>query len=467
MFCEVRSPSREFAVRFRSKIAGEKLAKDKRPTRRRSSEKQPAGCRPVRGLKKSGKQRKRRAKSGPEPAISKASLFAVERRRWEQDRAQLEEQLARAQKMESLGMIAGGLAHDFNNFLEVILGFASLARHRLSPTEEIQEPVRMIEEAARRAADLTAQLLELIRNEPEPRESSDPQQALRHVLTIVRRTFDRKIRLECRIDPELPWVRCDGQRLEQAILNLAINARDAMPDGGTLTISALSRTIMSGESRAAGDYLQIAAEDTGKGMPPEILRRIFEPLFTTKPEGEGTGLGLTMVQKTVTAAGGFIEVESKPGEGSSFVLFFPAARRHADAAGSSVPVLSRGRGTVLIVDDEPMVRAFVKRGLEQLGYNSLEAEDGTKACEIYAAHRGEIACVILDMVMPEMSGLETYERLREMDPGIKVILSSGYSRGGLGGAAQSAEFLGKPYTLESLSVAIRKVRKEKEVHKAH
>jgi two-component system, cell cycle sensor histidine kinase and response regulator CckA len=412
-----------------------------------------------------GKRRHAKGRKRARAVRADAALMSriPNRRSAKQGIVRLTEQLARAQKMESLGMIAGGLAHDFNNFLEVILGFASLARLRLPPHEEFQEPVRMIEEAARRAADLATQLLELTREGSGDLEPSDPSEALRRILKIIRRTFDRKIRIESRLEPGLPWIRTGHQPLEQAILNLAINARDAMPEGGMLFIGASRRTVSSGESRATGssgpgDYVQITIEDNGVGMEPEILPHIFQPLFTTKPEGEGTGLGLAMVKKTVEESGGFIEVKSRAGRGSQFQLFFPIAPAHAAAASAAAPAASRGHGTILVVDDEPMVRSFVQKGLKQLGYNVLAAENGMKACEIYAAHAGRIACVLLDMVMPEISGLETFDRLRQLDPAARIILSSGYSRNSLGTDASSADFLSKPYTIESLSVAIRKAR---------
>jgi PAS domain S-box-containing protein len=385
--------------------------------------------------------------------------------RWKEERDRLEEQLARAQKMENLGMIAGGLAHDFNNFLEVILGFASLAKLRLPQDNEVQEPVRMIEEAALRAADLANQLLELTREDIGAGHSADPSEALRRMLKIIRRTFDRRILIKSRLDPGLPWIRGDRQSLEQAVLNLAINARDAMPEGGTLSVNASRLSIPPGRartsgSRSPGEYVQVTVEDTGAGMELEVLRHIFEPLFTTKPEGEGTGLGLAMVRKAVEGAGGFLEVDSKPGEGSRFLLAFPAATADQETAGPATPRLIRGRGTVLVVDDEPLVRAFVEKGLKHLGYKVLAADNGLKACEIYASHLGKIECVLLDMVMPEMSGLETYAELRRLDPEVKVILSSGYSRSALGRGASSADFLGKPYTIESLSVAIKNARED-------
>jgi two-component system cell cycle sensor histidine kinase/response regulator CckA len=387
-------------------------------------------------------------------------LEATGKKQLEEEYRQIEQQLLVAQKMESLGLLVGGMAHDFNNFLEVILGFASLARLRVPRESDLYEPLQMIEESARRASELTAHLLDLVREGGSPGEAANPDAVLHKVAKIVRRTFDRKIRIETRWEPGLPWIRGDARQLEQAILNLAINARDAMPDGGTLSLVA-SRASLTAEDRdrppalPPGDYVRIAVEDTGSGMEASVLERIFDPLFTTKPPDEGTGLGLTMVRRIVRDAGGNIEVRSEPGRGSLFTLFFPVAEAPLPAAEHAPsPSLVRGRGTVLVVEDEPVVLAFVERGLRQLGYTVLTAVSGREACGIYSHHAEGIDCVLLDMIMPEMSGLETYARLKAIRPDVKVILSSGYSRKRFTGDLAETDFLGKPYSLQALSLAI-------------
>ncbi len=379
---------------------------------------------------------------------------------------ELERQFLVAQKMESLGLLVGGVAHDFNNFLEVILGFATLARLRVSPESDLYEPLQMIEEAARRASELTSQLLDLIREEGSLAEGANLNEVLQKVAKIIRRTFDRKIQIKTRWEPNLPWVRGDARRLEQAILNLAINARDAMAEGGTLTLETSRGNPAMDKTRGLSpaqpvEYVRITVQDTGVGMGPAVLKRIFDPLFTTKPPGEGTGLGLTMARKMVQDCGGTLEVESEPGRGSLFVLNLPVipSPRPAAEPVHSAP-LSKGRGTVLVVEDEPMVLTFVEKGLRQLGYTVVTATSGEQACEIYARDAERIDCVLLDMIMAGMSGLQTYARLKATRPEVKVILSSGYGRERFKGELADADFLGKPYSLEALSRAIGKIRRK-------
>lgn len=389
-----------------------------------------------------------------------------ERKRAEEERARLQEQLFQAQKMEAIGTLAGGLAHDFNNFLGVILGFASLVRLRLRPQDPLQEPVRMIEQSAEYAADLTRQLLGLVRHEEHQPEPVNVREIMDRVAKIVTRTFDRRIRVETRLAPELPPVQADASQLEQAVLNLCINARDAMATGGKLTLETCVATLGSEDSlrpaqHPPGDYVRIAVKDTGRGMDPQVMRRIFEPFFTTKEAGEGSGLGLAMVYRIVQDHGGIIHVESQVGQGSEFTIFLPVVQRPAESSKRKEPgEVRRGSGTVLVVDDEPMVLAFAEQGLKKLGYNVLTAANGKRACEIYASQAGEVGCVLLDMVMPEISGLETYQKLREINPQARVILSSGYSMDKIARQALdmgAADFLGKPYSLEKLSLTLRRI----------
>lgn len=384
-----------------------------------------------------------------------------------QERNRFESELCRAQALQTLGMLAGGLAHDFNNALEVILGFASLALVRLATDDPLHEPLRIIEESARNAADLARQLLDVSRTDEAEKKTIDISELTGTILTIITRTFDRKIRIEPHIDPNLPAIKGFRNRLEQAILNLCLNARDAMPEGGTLTIEARSQTLGRKDRRlppanAPGRYVRIAVRDTGTGMAAEILEQIFVPLFTTKEPGQGSGLGLAMVDRVVKAEGGFVAVSSRPGAGSEFALYLPAAptERPRPAKPSSTP-LTPGRETILVVDDEPRVLEFLEKGLTRLGYHVIAATSGSEAREIYSRQWQEIHCVLLDMIMPEMSGLEVYNLLRDINPQVRAVLSSGYNSGRVErmlGETGSAEFLGKPYTLRELSQAIRKIQ---------
>ena len=380
---------------------------------------------------------------------------------------QIEDELYRSQGLQTLGTLAGGLAHDFNNALEVILGFTSLAQLRLSPADPLHEPLKIIEESAKGAAALARRLLDVSRDNPDDQGPVDAGELIGTALSIITRTFDRKIRIEHQIAPRLPLIKGIHNRLQQAILNLCINARDAMKQGGTLSIEADLQTLKPGDTRLPessppGHYVRIAIRDTGEGIPPEIVKKIFVPLFTTKGPGRGHGLGLTMVQKIVKEAGGFITVSSNPGQGSEFSLYFTAVSGERQKAMDSRPGrMLAGRGRVLVVDDEPHVLQFLEKGLTRLGYEVLTAESGRRACEIYSRKSSNINCVLLDLIMPGLSGLETYARLKDINPGVRVILSSGYSSGRIRREATesgSQEFLEKPYTLEELSQALQKVQ---------
>ncbi|TAM80283.1 MAG: PAS domain-containing hybrid sensor histidine kinase/response regulator [Acidobacteria bacterium] len=380
----------------------------------------------------------------------------------------VENELYRSQGLQTLGILAGGVAHDFNNALEVIIGFSSLARLRLPPADPLHEPLKIIEESAKGAAGLARRLLDASRDNPDDEGPVDTAELVGGAISIITRTFDRKIRIEHRIAPRLPSIKANHSRLQQAILNLCINARDAMQQGGTLLIEADLQTLKLGDGRLAesnspGHYVRIAVRDTGEGIPPEIVKNIFVPLFTTKGPGRGHGLGLAMVEKMVKDAEGFISVSSTPGQGSDFSLYFPAVfGRRTSAADSRHGQILEGQGQVLVVDDEPRILQFLETGLTRLGYEVLTAESGRKACEIYSSKSDDINCVLIDLIMPGLSGLETYARLKDINPSVKVILSSGYSSGRIRHEAAvtgSSEFLEKPFTLEELSRAMQKVQR--------
>lgn len=386
----------------------------------------------------------------------------------EKARDRLEYELLQAQKAQTFGILAGGVAHDFNNALEVIIGFASLARLRLHPGDPLHEPLKIIEDSAEGAALLARDLLEAAGGDesegPQPLEVSE---VVSSVARIVGRTFDRKIQVEHQIEAQNLRVNGFISRLEQAVLNLCLNARDAMPRGGRLSLEAAVETVPAGDPRlpqqlAAGRYARIVVRDTGTGMPPEVLKHVFEPLFTTKKSGRNAGLGLAMVQKVAQDAGGFVTVSSAPSEGTEFALYLPALDASEAYLPKAPPIqLKPGRGTVLVVDDEPRVLDFLEKGLTRLGYTVLCAESGKIACEVYAKEPQKVVCVLLDMIMPDMSGLETYARLRDINPQVKVILSSGYSSERIrreAVEAGGAGFLGKPYTLATLSQALDKFR---------
>jgi PAS domain S-box-containing protein len=382
----------------------------------------------------------------------------------EAERDRLQERLAQAQKTEALGTLAGGIAHDFNNLLGVILGFASIVRLRLAPSDPLLEFVKMIEQSAERGSDLTRQLLGLVRQGKYESVPTRVGEVLGRVVKIITSTFDRRIQIQTRTEPGPLWVDANPGQLEQAILNLCINARDAMPEGGVLALESSRVTLGEGDSSRPshclpGDYARVTVRDTGVGIAPPLLDRVFDPFFTTKEPGRGSGLGLSMVYGMASSTGGFVQVESEVGHGSVFSIYLPlkappVERRRAVRSA----VLEAGSGTVLVVDDEPMVLAFVEEGLKKLGYQVLRAVDGRQACEVYSSHSHQIDVVLLDMVMPGTTGLETCHRLREINPKVKVILSSGYNSGEVVREARLAGatgFIAKPYSLEELSSALR------------
>jgi two-component system, cell cycle sensor histidine kinase and response regulator CckA len=324
----------------------------------------------------------------------------------------------------------------------------------------------MIEQSAQRAADLTRRLLGFARPERQQVRPVCVDDILDRVRRMVARTFDRSITVSVHKGSEPLWVNAEPSYLEQALLNLCINGRDAMPNGGTLTMDECTVTLdqppLELAARCApGQYVSISVQDTGAGIAPEALPRIFEPFFTTKESDRGTGLGLAMVYGFVKNHDGFVQVESEAGQGARFTMSLPLipappVPERAEGLGR----IQLGTGTVLVVDDEPLVRAFAEAGLKGLGYKVWVAENGKQALKIYEEHQKEIGCVLLDLIMPEMSGLETYRRLRGLHPQARVVFASGYSTGDIlhdAPDARAAEFIGKPYSLKGLSQVLRKV----------
>jgi len=377
----------------------------------------------------------------------------------------LQQKVFQAQRTEALGTLAGGIAHDFNNLLGVILGFASIVRLRLAPSDPLLEFMKMIEQSAQRGSELTRQLLGLARQGKCESAPIRVGEVVGRVVKIIANTFDRRIQIQTRTESGPLWVAANPAQFEQAILNLCINARDAMPEGGVLTLESSWVALGEGDpslpSRCLpGKYARLTVRDTGVGMAPQLLGRIFDPFFTTKEPGRGSGLGLSMVYGMVSSAGGFVQVESQLGLGSAFSIHLPLkAPPLEQRTAARNAVLEAGSGTVLVVDDEPMVLAFVEVGLKRLGYHVLTAVDGRQACEVYSSHSREIDIVLLDLVMPGITGLEACRRLREINPNVKVILSSGYSSDEVSGEARQAGalgFIGKPYSLEELSGALRR-----------
>jgi PAS domain S-box-containing protein len=375
----------------------------------------------------------------------------------------LEAQLRQMQKMEAVGQLAGGVAHDFNNLLTAILGNLSLIATGLPANHPTRELATAAEKAALRAATLTSQLLGFSRQTLLHVQPTVLNGLLDEVVRLLERTFDPRITLEVRPAADLWTVRGDANQLSQVLMNLCLNARDALPDGGRLVLETANVVLDEEHARLhlnsrPGEYVCLRVTDTGCGMTPEVKARIFEPFFTTKGPGKGTGLGLAMVFGIVQQHQGWIDCTSEVGRGTCFEIYLPrsleAAAPMPTAAGTEP---DKGHETVLLVDDEAVLRQIGKTMLERYGYRVLTAADGLEALEVYAREKGRIDLVMLDLTMPRLSGRDTFFKLRELDPDVRVLFASGYSseqiddllRGG------SFGFVRKPYRPPELAKLIR------------
>jgi len=383
------------------------------------------------------------------------------------ERQALEEQLRQAQKMEAIGTLAGGIAHDFNNILVGILGYASLLQSELPEASPLQSDVATIIQSARRAADLTQQLLSFARRADRQMELVglvDLNELVQEVATLLKETVDRRIEIYAGLTSDLPAVEGNASQLQQVILNLGINACEAMPEGGRLVLRASSLELSTAEAAGyldlePGPYVVLEVTDTGIGMDDATRRHIFEPFFTTKEHGRG--LGLATSYGIVSAHQGTIHVQSAPGEGTTFRVLLPASEK---APPGIHPTLEShpagGSETILVVDDEETVREMLVRALQLEGYRVLEAEDGQQAVEVFAQYEGEVDLVVLDLIMPRLSGAETFQRLWEVEPGVRVLVSSGYSPDEKSEPflQKNAEgFLQKPYDVDQVLLAVRQV----------
>ena len=370
------------------------------------------------------------------------------------ERARAEEQLRQAQKMQALGQLTGGIAHDFNNLLTVIQGSADILRRPGLAEEKRVRFAEAIVETAGRAAALTAQLLAFARRQPLKPEVIDLNAKIRGMTNLLDRTLGERIRVEAALDESLCTVKADPAQLEAALLNVAVNARDAMPDGGTLTIST-GRCALGEEADAA---VFVAIADTGSGIDPELLERVFEPFFTTKSVGRGTGLGLSQVYGFAAQSGGDVTMTSQVGVGTVVTVILPCSDE--EAAEAPAEARSSGRrarrsGRLLVVDDNEDVGAFAEALLGELGYDVVRVTSG--AAGLAAASHQHFDAVFTDVVMPEMTGIELAERLREVAPKVKVVLTTGYSdeitRSGAGGRP----VVYKPYRLDTLAQVLEDV----------
>ena len=348
------------------------------------------------------------------------------------ERQRIQEQLQHSQKLEAVGRFAGGIAHDFNNVLGIIVGYTSLLKSRLTEDEVGKEYAGLVLHSCERAAALVRQLLAFSRKQPLVLSVIDLNETVSNFGKILPRVIGEDVRITIRTDSTPVTVRTDPAQIEQVLMNLAANARDAMPDGGALLIETKrleSSSIQSVEDIPEGVYSALRVSDSGTGMDAETKSRIFEPFFTTKDVGKGTGLGLSMVYGIVKQSGGYIEVTSQPQQGTSFSIFFPsaeAAEKEQAPPTRTVP-LRRGSETILLVEDEPQLRMVTKHILTQHGYHVIEAVDGVDALAICEKRLGEIDLVLSDLVMPQMGGRELGSRLAQLKPDLKIVFISGYA----------------------------------------
>ncbi len=383
------------------------------------------------------------------------------------DHKRVEEQLLQSQKMESIGNLAGGIAHGFNNLLGGILGYATFVKRKLSTRDKIYQSVEAIERSAQRAAELTKQLLGFARRGKYQVRPIDCNALIQEIVLILQRTIDPRIAIEVDPDPRLALIEGDETQVQQALMNICLNARDAMPKGGTLKIASRNQRMIPDQASRQrgmkeGSYIRLTLADTGTGMSPEVRNRIFEPFFTTKAKGQGTGLGLSMVYGIIQNHGGTIEVQSHTGTGSTFTVFLPAVAPVA-LNGEEVPPVPdthQGKETILLVDDEEIIRDLGVDLLEDRGYRVFSTSEGREAVRIYRKRAREIDLVILDVMMPGIGGKETYRQLRAINPQVKVLLSSGYSTEGEVGEILKqgvSGFVQKPYREEELAAKVREV----------
>jgi len=383
------------------------------------------------------------------------------------ERLSLEQQLRQAQKMEAVGRLAGGVAHDFNNILTAITGYADLLLEDLGTTDRRRDDIAEIRKAAERAAGLTRQLLAFSRQQVMQVRVLDLNDVVADTQNMLGRLLGEDIALVTRLDPALGAVKADPGQLEQVIMNLAVNARDAMPGGGKLTIETANAELDDTYVREhfparPGSYVMLAVSDTGTGMSDEVQSHLFEPFFTTKEKGKGTGLGLATVYGIVKQSGGYIWVYTEPGHGTTFKIYLPrvAGAPAQRASGPKASPVGAGTETVLLAEDEAAVRAVARHALERQGYTVLEASSGEAALDLAERHSGRIHLLLTDVIMPGMNGRALALRLSELRPDLRVVYMSGYTEEAItrhGVLEPGLTYVQKPFTPEGLARKVREV----------
>jgi len=404
---------------------------------------------------------------GGESCVLAVVTDVTERKRAEAEKERLEQQLRHSQKMEAVGTLAGGIAHDFNNLLQAVQGYADLlllkdGKEEVPGRAELSE----ISQAARRASELTHQLLTFSRKVESRLRPLDLNREIEQVHKLLERTIPKMIRIELDLREDLHTVFADPAQVEQAMMNVGLNARDAMPDGGRLRVSTRNATLRPGDRGCPaelkpGDYVLISLSDTGGGMDPEIREHIFEPFYTTKESGKGTGLGLSMVYGIVKNHNGAVYCDSAPDKGTTFEIYFPAIRRERTEreVRARPEKLVGGSETILVVDDEKPVRDLAVRVLQHVGYRVLEVPDGEAAISLYGEKCGSIDLVLLDLIMPGMGGERCMEEILRIDAEARILIASGFSMqepAPVGPKGPAKGFLPKPYDAASMLRAVRK-----------
>ena len=404
------------------------------------------------------------------PAIERALREVrecAERRRAEEALRASEERLRQAQKLEAIGSLAGGVAHDFNNLLTVIQGYIELASLKVTTSDPIRRDLEEVSKAAERATTLTRQLLAFSRKQVLQPTVLAVNGVVEGVQKMLGRLIGEHISFSTVLSEDAGRVRADPGQIEQVIMNLVVNARDAMPRGGRLTIETRNVVLDDEFARGRGQmspgrYVMLAVSDTGHGIDAETQARMFEPFFTTKAPGKGTGLGLSTVYGIVAQSQGHIEVHSQPGRGTTFTIYLPNVDGESErpAVASRAAVSLRGSETVLLVEDEDLVRGVTQAMLKANGYRVLVASSGEEAIRVCTSHAGSIDLVMTDLVMPGMNGRQTVEQLERLRPGVRVLFTSGYANDEIvrhGVLVAGTEFIQKPFTAETLARKIRGV----------
>ena len=378
----------------------------------------------------------------------------------------LETKFAQSQKMQAVGQLAGGVAHDFNNLLTVIIGNSELLLMRHQASDPSFRDINDIRQNAIRAANLVRQLLAFSRQQTMQPRAIDLGIGISELGELLRRLLPEGVALKIERDGEVWPIHADEAQLNNAIINLVVNARDAMPKGGSVTIRIANETIVEATmvgsaNMPAGDYVRIEVSDSGVGIPDEYIGKIFDPFFTTKPVGEGTGLGLATVYGIVKQSGGFIAVESNVGRGTRFCIYLPRHYGQVETRGEIAPVRDvTGHETILLVEDEDAVRSFAARALKQRGYQVIEAASGEEALEAVKGRPNDIQLIVTDVVMPNMDGPTLVRAVRRLRPDIQVIFMSGYAEEAFRRNDEKPEdlhFLPKPFGLKQLAAKVKDV----------